>query len=58
MLIVVAAGEHPELDDWVWEQAEAEATKNGVELGEYLGREDVLPEPAGLCCHVWRVAEQ
>jgi hypothetical protein len=50
MLIVVAAGEHPELDDWVREQARAEATKSGVELGEYL-------EPAGLCCHVWRVAE-
>jgi hypothetical protein len=57
MLIVVAAGEHPELDDWVREQARAEAAKSGVELGEYLGREDVLPEPAGLCCHVFQAGK-
>jgi hypothetical protein len=55
MLIVVSAVEHPERDDWVMQQAEAEAARSGVELGGYLGREDWLPEPrpADLCCHVF-----
>ena len=37
MLIAVSAVEHPELDDWVREQAHAEADKSGAELGDYLG---------------------
>lgn len=55
MLIVVAADEHPDVDDWVAEQARAEAARSGVRLGAYLGREDALPEPrsSDLCCHVF-----
>lgn len=52
-LIVVAADEHPELDAWVLDQAQAEADKSDLRLGDYLGREDVLPHPEGLCCHVF-----
>jgi len=55
MLIVVAAHEHPDVDDWVIEQASAEAVRNGVTLGEYRGREDVLPppQPDHVRCHVF-----
>jgi hypothetical protein len=54
-MIVVSAVDHPTLDDWVTEQAEAEAVRSGLVLGEYLGREDVLPSPRppDLCCHVF-----
>jgi hypothetical protein len=53
--IVVAADEHPELDDWVKEHAEAEAAHAGVTIVSYLGREDMLPapRPPDLCCHVF-----
>jgi hypothetical protein len=55
MYVVVAATEHPELDEWVCDQALQAATDNGLALGDYLGREDVLPEPQspGICCHVF-----
>ncbi len=55
MLIVVSAHDHPDLDDWVTAQATAEATRAGVQLGAYQGREDTLPEPrpSDMCCHVF-----
>jgi hypothetical protein len=55
MVIVVAADEHPDLDDWVTDQATAEAVHLGVQLGRYQGREDTLPgdRPDNLCCHVF-----
>lgn len=55
MYVVVAATEHPELDDWVCDQALQAAADNGLALGEYLGREDVLPESRSpdICCHVF-----
>lgn len=54
-VVAVAAAEHPELDDWVREQADAEASRQGWVLGEYLGREDALgPDRApDLCCHLF-----
>lgn len=56
-LIVVSAVDHPVLDDWVHERAAEEATLSRLVLGEYLGREDVLPQrPDGLCCHVFQAA--
>ena len=53
--IAVAATDHPDLDDWVIEQAQAEAERSGVTLGDYLGREDALgvPLPPEFCCHVF-----
>lgn len=53
--IVVAAHEHPELDDWVRERALEEAARVGVTIVSYLGREDVLPwpPPPDVCCHVF-----
>lgn len=53
--IVVAADAHPVIDEWVWERARSEAATSGLALGEYLGREDVLPapRPPDLCCHVF-----
>lgn len=53
--VVVAATDHPDVDDWVLEQARAEAARSGVRLVAYLGREDTLPEPRppDLCCHVF-----
>lgn len=55
LLIVVAADEHPELDEWVESTARDEAARSGVTLGRYLGREDALPwpHPADICCHVF-----
>lgn len=55
MLIVVSAHDHPECDNWVVEQARAEAARSGVRLGEYQGREDILPVPvpSDTCCHVF-----
>lgn len=54
-MVAVSATDHSELDDWVIEQAKAEAIRSGWQLAEYLGREDVLPEPRqpGLCCHLF-----
>jgi hypothetical protein len=53
-MIIVSAVEHPDLDNWVFDEARAEATRSDLLLGEYLGREDVLPQaPPGLCCHVF-----
>jgi hypothetical protein len=54
-LVVVAADEHPEVDDWVLEQARSEAARCGIRIWQYLGREDVLPapQPADMCCHVF-----
>lgn len=59
MLIVVSAVEHPDLDDWVREQAQSEANNQGVQLGDYLGREDYLgPDRSpDLCCHIFAVGE-
>ena len=59
-LIVVSAVEHPNIDEWVWEHARAEAAASVVILGEYLGREDVLPppRPSDLCCHVFAVGDR
>lgn len=53
--IAIAATDHPELDEWVTEQALAEAARSGVVLGEYLGREDQLgvPLPPAYCCHIF-----
>lgn len=53
--VLVNAVEHPEVDDWVYEQAHAQAAADGLTLGDYLGREDVLGEarPSGMCCHVF-----
>jgi hypothetical protein len=58
MFIGVTAVEHPDVDEWVMEQARAEAGRIGVQLVEYLGREDSLPEPrpADLHCHVFSAA--
>ncbi len=54
-MIVVSATEHPELDHWVFDEARAEAARSNLLLGEYLGREDVLPLPVppDVCCHVF-----
>ncbi|MBM0275341.1 hypothetical protein [Micromonospora tarensis] len=57
--ILVAAHEHPDHDEWVTEQAQAEAERSGLTLGAYLGREDALgplrtPE---LCCHVFAASK-
>lgn len=59
-LIAVSAVEHPELDEWVREQAADEASRSGVQLGEYLGREDWLGEqqPPDLCCHLFTIIGQ
>lgn len=56
-LIAVTAIGHPERDAWVEDRATEEAFETGVALGDYLGRETVLPEPrdAGLCCHLYAV---
>jgi hypothetical protein len=51
--IAVSAVVHPVRDEWVDEQAAVRAGVADLVLGEYLGREDVLPNPAGLCCHVY-----
>jgi hypothetical protein len=57
MMIVVAATEHPELDNWVFDEARAEAARSDLLLGEYLGREDVLPQaPPDACLHVFAAA--
>ncbi|MEU7771244.1 hypothetical protein AB0C44_07950 [Micromonospora taraxaci] len=55
LYIAVAAHHHPELDDWVIEQARAEAARSGAILGDYLGREDALgvPLPPEYCCHIF-----
>jgi hypothetical protein len=55
LMVIVVATEHPDLDDWVHEQARSEAERSGWTLGAYMGREDVLPEPRphDLCCHVF-----
>lgn len=55
LYIAVAATEHPDLDEWVIEQAQAEAARSGAVLGDYLGREDALgvPLPPDVCCHVF-----
>lgn len=57
-MIAVSAEAHPDLDDWVREQAEAEARLGGWTLGAYLGREDVLGDDRspGLCCHIFAAA--
>lgn len=57
--VVVSAVAHPELDDWVREQAAQEAGRSGLVLGDYIGREAMLGEsrPPDLYCHVfsaWR----
>jgi hypothetical protein len=52
MLIAVVAGEeHPDVDDWVTEQARAEAARNGVDLGEYLERR--VWSEVDVDCHVF-----
>ena len=57
--VVVNATEHPNLDDWVTEQAQAEADRSGLRLGDYLGREGALGEhrPPDLCCHVFAASK-
>jgi hypothetical protein len=56
--IVVSAADHPELDDWVWEQARGEAERSGVVLGAYRGREgERLFAVPGSCCHIFDVEE-
>lgn len=56
MLILVAAGEHPTVDDWVIDHARREAESQNLKLGPYLGREDVLGDRRApdMCCHVFR----
>jgi hypothetical protein len=54
--VVVDATTHPVRDEWVDEQAALCAEEQSPVLVEYLGREDVLPQPAGLCCHVFAAA--
>jgi hypothetical protein len=60
MLVVVAADEHPDLDDWVWQQAHAEAARNSRRIDTYQGREDTLPPPvpADMCCHVFTTTRE
>lgn len=59
MFVVVAADAHPDPDEWVRDEAEAEARRSGLTLGAYLGREDYFgsDRPPDLCCHVF-AAEQ
>lgn len=54
-MIAVSAVDHPDQDEWVREQAEAEAGRSGWQLGDYLGREDVLgaDRAPDLCCHLF-----
>jgi hypothetical protein len=54
-VIVVTAVDHPELDDWVRQQAAREAAASGWTVGKYLGREDILGRrrPPDACCHVF-----
>lgn len=56
LLILVAAADHPAPDAWVLDQAQLEAGRAGVVLGDYQGREDTLPDydPAmPMQCHVY-----
>lgn len=58
-LVAVSAVDHPDRDAWVDEQAAIAATEGGLVLGDYLGRETVLPEPRDprLCCHLYAAVE-
>jgi hypothetical protein len=58
MLILVSAVDHPEMDDWVREQAQEEADRGGLVLGDYLGREGALDLAAtsDMCCHAFRAS--
>lgn len=56
-MVAVSAVDHPDRDAWVDEQAAAEAAEGGLVLGGYLGRETVLPDHVGMCCHLYAVTD-
>jgi hypothetical protein len=54
-LIAVSAVNHPERDVWVDEHAAIAAAEGNLVLGEYWGREDVLPgHHPELRCHLFK----
>lgn len=61
MLILVDATEHPTCDAWVDGRAADWAAENHLAVGDYLGREDVIPprhRSPDMCGHVFTVVGQ
>lgn len=52
--ILVCADDHPEVDEWVTEQADAKAAALGWTVGEYRGVQNMHGRP-GLTCVTYHV---